>query len=142
MRNYNLRILKERRTYTPQEIADRLGATRGTIYRWVEEGLEPIRPDTNPLLFYGETVIAFLRKQRKSHEVKLKPDELYCLRCHEARWVDPKEVRTEKTGKKVGKDNRDQLQNVARCSDCNATMRRFIRTSPKGTNRSPPNMTI
>jgi transcriptional regulator with XRE-family HTH domain len=142
MRNYNLRILKERRTYTPQEIADRLGATRGTVYRWVEEGLKPIRSDTNPLLFYGETVIAFLRERRQDHRVKLEANELYCLKCHEARKVDPKEARTENTGKKVGKDNRDLLQKVARCTRCNTMMRRFIRTSPKGINRSPPNTTI
>lgn len=142
MRNYNIRIIRERRTYTPQEIADRLGATRGTIYRWVDDGLKPIRSDTNPLLFYGETVIAFLRERRKGHRMKLKPDELYCLKCHEAWQVDLKEILTEKTGKKVGKDDRDQLQNVARCGRCNTIMRRFIRTSPKGINRSPPNTTI
>jgi transcriptional regulator with XRE-family HTH domain len=134
MRNHNLRILKERRTYTPQDIAKRLGVTRGTVYRWVEEGLKPIRHDTNPLLIFGKDLKAFLGKKRQAHKVVLKPEELYCLKCHEARRIDPAAIRTEKTSKKVGKDNRDQLQKVANCDRCNTIMRTFIRTSPTTTN--------
>lgn len=134
MRNHNLRIIKDRRTYTPQEIADLLDVRRGSIYRWVDDGLKPIRSDTNPLLFYGDQLKAFLSKRRQDHRVKLQPGEFYCLRCHEAKRVDLESVRTEKTGKLVGKDNREQLQEVANCGDCGSIMRRFIPTSPKRIN--------
>ncbi len=134
MRNYNLRLIKERRTYTPQEIADLLNVERGSVYRWVDKGLKPIRSDTNPLLFYGDQLKAFLGEWRQKHKVKLQSGEFYCLKCHAAQYVDPENIRIEKTGKFVGKDNREQLQQVASCGGCGTVMRKFIPTSPKRIN--------
>lgn len=125
MKNHNVRIAKEGRAYTPGEISQLYNISTGTVYRWMKEGMEPIEKNKNPLLIYGHEIKRFLLSQKRRHKTRLKEDEFYCLKCRAAKRGDPKTFRQVKTGKKIGKMNRDQYQKVAACEDCSSTMRRF-----------------
>lgn len=132
MRNYNLRILKDRRTYTPSEISKLHKVGISTVYRWLKEGLSPIEPHKNPLLIYGREVKRFLLEKQKKHKTILKAGEFYCLRCRVARKGNG--AKLIKTGRRTGKKNLEQFQHIAKCEVCSSIMRRFAKASPKRTN--------
>ena len=125
MRNHNISLIKTRRAYTPAEIGSLLNIATSTVYRWMKEGLRPIKKNTNPLLIYGSELKRFLSGRRKDRRVQLQPDEFYCIKCREAKRADPSYVQVKKTGKQIGKENRAQVQKTAPCKDCGTTMRRF-----------------
>jgi hypothetical protein len=125
MRNHNISIIKSRRAYTPSEVGALLNVSNGTVYRWMKEGLRPIKKNTNPLLLYGSELKRFLSARRKNRRLTLQPDEFYCVKCRVPKRADPSSIQVTKTGKQIGKDNREQVQNTAPCKDCGTTMRRF-----------------
>ena len=125
MKNYNTRLIRAGRTYTPSEIAKLYNIGTGTVYRWLKDGLQPIEQHKNPLLIYGHELRRFLLKRQEKHKKKLGPEEFYCVKCRSAQNAKPEAIRLVKTGKKIGKENRDQYQKVAPCKDCGTEMRRF-----------------
>lgn len=124
--------MKNRRAYTPAEVAKLLKVKTGSVYRWMKDGLRPIRASTNPLLIYGEELKHFLSERQQRRKTKLNHNEFYCLKCRVAR--NGNNMQLVKTGKKIGKDDHEQLQLIAHCEVCDSVMRRFTEASPKRTN--------
>jgi hypothetical protein len=73
------RRIKKHRSYTVDEAARTLGASKGTVRRWTKSGL-PALVDQKPMLILGADLIEFGGGRRKP-KCKCAPDECYCVRC-------------------------------------------------------------
>src|SRR5687767_4726384 len=76
----DLRVLKDRRTYTVEELAMKLRVHENTVRAWHRAGLAPVDED-RPMLFRGDHVRTFLRQRRESARQPCGPGRLFCLRC-------------------------------------------------------------
>lgn len=127
MPNYNINLITARRSYCIAEIASLLGRDRKTCGRWIKyEGLRVIEENTNPLLIMGEDLIAFIKKKREKRRISLKENEFFCLKCHKAVRAKTRSEQTIKTGKRIGKDNREQLKKTGVCENCGTKLNRFL----------------
>lgn len=77
------RSVRRHRSYTVDEAARATGACRGTVRRWLKNGL-PAIIDQRPALILGEDLIEFL-EQRKRDRQKCQPNELFCFSCRRPR---------------------------------------------------------
>jgi len=76
----NPRRVKIHRNYTVEEVAQVCHVHKGTVRNWTKNGLETI--DCNrPTLVLGAVLRAFLETKRTKNKQKLKPGEIYCVRC-------------------------------------------------------------
>lgn len=134
MKRYQLNTIKRRHVYDIREIVGLLSVDRKTMQRWMKEGLKPILPDKKPLLFDGQVLYDFLKNRRAQRKVPLKTGEVYCLGCKMA--VQPKKgtERIEKTGKRIGKDNKEQYRKTGLCNVCGKRISLLLKTPPKRTN--------
>lgn len=127
MPRYRLNTITARRSYTIAEISSLLSVNRRTCGRWIrEEGLRVVEENTSPLLVLGAELIDFIKKKRNKASAPLKDNEIYCLKCR--RPVRAK-VGTEKivnTGKKLGKDNHEQLKKTGICENCGNEINRYL----------------
>jgi excisionase family DNA binding protein len=82
-RSATLRGVSKHRSYTIAEAARALGVTRGTVTRWLKDGL-PAITDRKPHLILGEELIAY-RVRRKPAKATCRLEECYCLRCRAPR---------------------------------------------------------
>ena len=83
-RNYNLRLIKSKKSYSTQELADLLGTHPQTVRDWHRAGLKPIDSDSTYILFVGSDVKDYLKNMMLSRRVKLKQNEFYCFGCKKA----------------------------------------------------------
>lgn len=124
---YNLSKIKRRRCYTPQEIAQLFGINRKTCTRWMQQGLEPILPDTKPLLIRGSDLHKFLKEERKKRKQPLRSlDEFYCLACKKRVRAKKGSLDTVDSGQRIGKENRKQLKRIGKCGECGRKVNRFL----------------
>lgn len=79
----NRRAVKLHRNYTADEAARVLGVSKGTVRRWVKNGL-PALTERRPILILGRDLIAFLDK-RAARRAPCNPDECYCFSCRAPR---------------------------------------------------------
>lgn len=127
MSSYCINKIKSRRSYSINQIASLLGVDRKTCSRWIKnEGLRVLEENTNPLLVMGANLEDFIRKKRAKNQFTLKENEFLCFKCHKA--VKPKigSERTIKTGKRIGKENREQLRKMGNCEACGTEINRYI----------------
>lgn len=75
----NWRAIKRHRNYNVDEAARALNVAKGTIRRWIKDGL-PAITDKKPALIMGADLIEFL-KARKPKKQKLLINELLCFSC-------------------------------------------------------------
>ncbi|QDZ00116.1 helix-turn-helix domain-containing protein [Nitratireductor mangrovi] len=75
--------MKLHRSYTVDEAARATGASKGTVRRWLRNGL-PAITDQRPLLIIGEDLIAFLGRQKRQRQ-QCKLHECYCFSCRRPR---------------------------------------------------------
>ena len=123
---YNLSKIRTKTAYTTKETSTLLAVNKKTILRWIKEGLVLLDPLQRPHLIMGIDLKSFIMAKRKSQRVKLRPDELYCLSCRKAVTAKRGTQKIEKTGKKIGKANRDQEILYAKCKDCSRNIARFF----------------
>jgi len=76
--------LKQKRTYTVEELATQLSVHKNTVRQWYRQGLEAV-DDGRPMLFRGSEVRVFLRKRRDARKQPLGAGRLYCLPCRAPR---------------------------------------------------------
>jgi len=76
----NPNIVKLHRSYSINELADRLGVHKNTVRHWQRDGMQPI-DDKRPIVFQGATVRAFHAKRNASRKRPCPPGMLYCFRC-------------------------------------------------------------
>lgn len=120
MKKIKLSKIRRNRIYDARMLQDALGVHRGTLQRWIKEGLEYIQ-GPKPYKVWGADIVKFLENRWKKTRCRLKPDELYCMCCKEGREPRPGSVKLEKTRKKLGKDT--QLVIIrAICNVCGAKM--------------------
>jgi excisionase family DNA binding protein len=70
-------------SYTPAELAKRLGVHKNTIRNWTRDGLQPLAG--RPILFHGGSVRAFLAASNADRRKPCPPGTFYCFRCRERR---------------------------------------------------------
>src|SRR5690606_23745620 len=73
------RGVKRHRNYTVEEAARATGTCKGTVRRWLKQGL-PAITDRRPALILGEDLIAFLDRRNPGRQ-KCLPHECYCFTC-------------------------------------------------------------
>ncbi len=123
---HNLAKIRGKTAYSTQEICQLLMVNRKTILRWFKEGLAILAPAKKPLLVMGSDLQAFIKAKRDAKRVKLNWNEFYCLKCSKAVLAKRGSERTEKTGKNIGAENREQEIIYANCKDCSTPVARFI----------------
>ncbi|MBU1706132.1 hypothetical protein KKG19_05425 [Patescibacteria group bacterium] len=123
---YNLSKIRRKTAYNPQEIGQLLKVNRKTIFRWFKEGLVLLDSSQNPKLVMGCDLKAFIQAKRDVKQVKLNWNEFYCLRCRKAVLGKRGSERTEKTGKSIGSNNRDQEMICAKCKECDGSVARLL----------------
>ena len=77
------RRIKIHRSYTVDEVARVLGVAKGTVRRWIKNGLAALH-EQKPVLILGADLIAFGRT-RKVEKQRCKPHECYCVKCRAPR---------------------------------------------------------
>ena len=123
---YNLSKIRGKTAYTTREISELLKVNRKTILRWLKEGLLLLAPNKTPKLVMGYDLKAFIQAKRDSRRVKLNWNEFYCLKCKKAVLAKRGSEHTEKTGKNIGLENREQEIIYAKCKGCSTPVARFI----------------
>ncbi len=75
----NGRRIKSHRSYDIAEAARALGVAKGTVRRWLKDGL-PCLNEQRPVLILGQDLKAFLDGRRKPKQT-CRIDECFCLSC-------------------------------------------------------------
>lgn len=75
----NWRVVKTHRSYKVDEVARLLGVSKGTIRRWIKNGLSAMQ-ERKPALIKGAELIDFLKSQSKPKQ-KCAIDECFCFSC-------------------------------------------------------------
>lgn len=88
-------------SYVIEEICQ-LFANKGlhpqTVRAWIKAGLKTI--DTSkPALIYGHDLISFLKKHNDKNKCSTEFDQIYCMKCRDARSVFQNMVAVEHNGK-------------------------------------------
>lgn len=123
---YNLAKIRAKTAYSSKEASTLLEVNRKTILRWIQEGLPLLEPNQKPHLIMGYDLKAFIQAQRDAVQVKLQYNEFYCFACRKAVTALRGSERLEKTGKKIGKADRDQEMLCGRCKGCGGNIARFL----------------
>lgn len=76
----NTRIIRQKQSYSTQEIVDLLKVGISTVNRWYATGLMPI-DNQKPFLVFGADLINFLNKKNRRGKTKSNADELFCCKC-------------------------------------------------------------
>ncbi len=82
-RRINWRRIRKHRNYTVDDVHRLLGVSKGTVRRWIKDGL-PALTECKPFLIIGHDLIAFL-KRRALPKQKCDLDQCYCFSCREPR---------------------------------------------------------
>ena len=84
-RSLNPRLAKMHRSYSVGEIAALYKVHKHTVLAWRSAGLAPIADRRKPLLFLGAELSAFLDARRLRNKRPLRPGQIYCVACHDAK---------------------------------------------------------
>jgi len=123
---YNLSKIRAKTAYNLKEVCSLLDVNRKTVLRWLKEGLVLLDEAMKPRLIMGSDLQSFITAKRKAKQVKLQFDEFYCLTCRKAVKAKRGTQKTEKTGKKIGKIDRDQEMICGKCKECGGNIARFL----------------
>ena len=127
MANYNLRLIKSRRSYNITEMASLLGIDRKTCQRWIRKGgLKVIEKNVNPLLIMGADLYSFLKETRDKRRFVLEKDEFFCMKCQRPVKAKTGSDRVVKTGKKIGKNGLEQFKKTGVCEVCDTGLNRYL----------------
>jgi hypothetical protein len=77
------RRVKIHRSYRIAEVASLFQIHRNTVRRWAKQGLQ-VLDERKPYLILGRALASFLA-DRNSRRIRLKPGEMYCVKCKVAR---------------------------------------------------------
>jgi len=123
---YKTRLIKKRKSYSTQDVADLFGVSKESCFRWIKEGLKVLDPTAKPLLIMGIDLKDFLDKKQLKHKIKLRENEYFCPTCKGAVKARFGSEQLEMTGKKIGKQNRNQQVKTGLCEFCNRKIYRFV----------------
>ena len=111
------RVVKIHRNYTAEEVAQNQHVAKGTVRRWLGNGL-PSLNDRRPCLILGGDLVDFL-KNRKKPKQTCKPEECYCFRCKA-----PRKATFDEAEYKALTSMNGQL--IALCGDCTTVMNKRV----------------
>ncbi len=132
MANHSINKIKLRRSYSITEIASLLVVDRKTCHRWIKyEGLRVIEKDVSPVLVMGADLENFIKSQRAKRKIPIKEDEFFCMKCHKAVRAKLGSGKTIKTGKKIGRDNHEQLKKIGVCEICQTQLHKYLGVSQR-----------
>lgn len=83
-RRPDIRRIKIHRTYTVEDLARLTGCHKGTVRRWIADGLQPV-DQHRPLIVSGHEAKRFLSQRRAARKRPCAPGEFYCFGCREPR---------------------------------------------------------
>ena len=110
-------VAKIHQTYTVEETAHNQGVAKGTVRRWLKNGL-PSLNDRKPCLILGGDLADFL-KSRKKPKQTCKPQECYCFKCKAPREAAFGEAEYKPTTMTNG-------QLIALCRQCATLMQKRV----------------
>ena len=126
MSRFNSRLITKRRSYDFDDARKLYGINRATWKRWLNNGLVPLERGALPLLVMGSDIIDFFAETKTSEfKGKLGREGFPCKTCHAVVMGVPGNIRVEPTGKKIGKDNGDQMIRRGSCEFCGRPVQRF-----------------
>ncbi len=62
-----------------------------TVRKWIKNGLKTIDKG-KPALIYGYDLITYLKKNNTKNKCKTEFDQLFCMRCQDARYIFQKKI--------------------------------------------------
>lgn len=77
------RLVKSHRNYTVDDVANLLDVAKGTVRRWIKNGL-PCIDDQRPLLILGNDLRDYLDSRKRARQ-ECQLHECYCLKCKKPR---------------------------------------------------------
>lgn len=116
-RRHNTRIIKQKQTYSTQEIVERLGVHSQTVGMWYKSGLKKI-DNAQPYLVFGADLIAFLDDKNSKRKHKCAPNELFCCKCQQPR--------TAKSNIVCIKVDNYRVNVIGKCAQCNTKINKTI----------------
>ncbi len=125
MPNYNTHLITARRCYRMKDIADLYRINKRTCRRWIIEGLKVVEANTSSPLIMGKDLILFLKNKQAKKKIKLKDDELYCVKCRKGVKAKIGSEKIIKTGKTIGKANKELLIKSGVCENCGTRLNRY-----------------
>ena len=129
--NYNIHLIKSRKSYSIKEMGVLFKRDRKTYSRWIKDGLKVMEPDITPILVLGSDLKKFIQDKRMARKVQLLGNEYFCLKCHKAVKAKIGSENVIKTGKKIGKNKYDQLVKIGFCEVCGTRINRFTKLYQK-----------
>ncbi|MFA5842824.1 MAG: hypothetical protein WC882_04115 [Candidatus Gracilibacteria bacterium] len=123
---YNLSKIRAKTAYSTKEVSILLEVNRKTVLRWIQEGLPLLDFHQKLRLIMGYDLKAFIQSQRDAVQVKLQLNEFYCFSCRKAVIARRGSEKVEKTGKKIGKADREQKMLCGICKECGGNIARFL----------------
>lgn len=128
MLNYNTHLITLRRSYSIKDMALLLGIDQRTCHRWIKnEGLKVIEENARPFLIMGADLANFIKTKKAKAKIPLRDDEYFCLKCRKAVKSKAGSEKIIQTGKKIGKDNLEQVKKIGLCEVCGTKINRFLR---------------
>lgn len=126
-KQYNLRLIKTRESYSTKRISQELGVHDRTVQEWYKEGLKPIEKKS-PYLVMGYELKRFLEERQQKRKCKLQPDEFYCTKCRHAVKSTANDVRLAILQQTIGKKSFKAIIIKGICEKCNLRINRFSHT--------------
>lgn len=122
----NTHVIRPRVSYSLSEIADLLDKDRKTCSHWVKEGLKVIEENARPLLIMGVDLINFIKQKKTKGKIPVRENEFLCMKCRKAVRAKIGSEQIIKTGKKIGKNNREQFKKIGVCENCQTRLNRYL----------------
>ena len=123
-KNLNLRLIKQRESYSLKQITELLKVHLRTVQAWKQEGLPTINNE-KPYYVMGYELKDFLSKKFAKRRIKLQSNEFYCTKCREAVRSTDNKVSLQTSGKFIGKQGFKELVIKGICEFCNSKLNRF-----------------
>lgn len=74
----------------------------------------------------GADLKDFIKKKRSKRKMFLKEDEMFCLKCRKGVLPKIGSGRVVKTGKRIGKENREQFKKTGSCEHCGTGLNKYL----------------
>lgn len=123
-KNYNIRLIKYRESYTLKQISETLNVHPRTVQEWRHEGLKTISSE-KPFLVMGYDLKEFLKEKIKSRKIKLEVNQFYCTKCRCAVISKDNIVQLVSLNKTIGNQGFRCLTIKGICQECGTKLNKF-----------------
>jgi len=120
----NISLIKGRKVYINQTLAELFHVHVRTIQVWKREGMKPLEENSRPHLYLGFIVKEFLQKKYKRNKKKLELHQFYCLKCRKETVSNPEKLSYIITKKGLGNGNK-HAKLTGNCNVCGTAIYRY-----------------